>query len=52
MLSERAGDGEISGVASAAIGAVGIQATELGEVVHGLKSGLEREARIRLEALL
>ena len=51
-LAEAAGDGEVSGVAAAEVGALGIQATEAREVVHGLRCGLEREARAQLEALL
>jgi hypothetical protein len=51
-LAESAGDGEVCGVAAAEVGASGILATELREVVHGLRCGLEREARKRLEALL
>ena len=52
VLAESAGDGEVSGVAAAEVGASGIQATEPREVVHGLRCGLEREARTRLETLL
>jgi hypothetical protein len=52
MLSKSAGNGEISGAALAEVGAPGIQATERGELVHGWRWGLEREARTRLEALL
>src|SRR3954452_1430221 len=52
VLAESAGDGEVSGVAAAEVGTSGIQATESREVVHGLKCGLEREARTRLETLL
>jgi len=51
-LAESAGDGEVSGAAKAEVGASGFQATESGEVVHGLWCGLEGEARTRLEALL
>ena len=51
-LAESAGDGEVSGVAAAEVGASGIQATESREVVHGSRCGLEREARTRLETLL
>jgi hypothetical protein len=51
-LAEPAGDGEVSGAAKAEVGASGFQATESGEVVHGLWCGLEGEARTRLEALL
>ena len=51
-LAESAGDGEVSGVASSEVGTSGIQATESREVVHGLRCGLEREARTRLEPLL
>jgi hypothetical protein len=52
VLAESAGDGEVSGVAAADVGASGILATGSREVVHGLRCGLEREARIRLESLL
>jgi len=51
-LAESSGDGEVSGVASSEVGTSGIQATESREVVHGLRCGLEREARTRLETLL
>jgi len=51
-LAESAGDGEVSRVAAAEVGTLGIQATESREVVHGLRCGLEREARTRLETLL
>ena len=51
-LAESAGDGEVSAVAAAEVGTLGIQATESREVVHGLRCGLEREARTRLETLL
>ena len=51
-LAESAGDGEISGVAEAEVWALGILATESRQVVHGLRCGLEREARTRLETPL
>src|SRR5262249_12294404 len=51
-LAESTGDGEVSGVATAEVGTLRILATEAREVVHGLRSELEREARTRLEALL
>jgi hypothetical protein len=51
-LAESAGDGEISGIAAAEVRALGILATETRQIVHGLRCGLEREARTRLEALL
>ena len=51
-LAESAGDGEVCGIAAAEVGASGIQATESRQVVPGLRCGLEREARARLEALL
>src|SRR3954449_3997035 len=38
-LAESAGDGEVSGVAAAVVGAWGIQATESREVVQGLSCG-------------
>ena len=43
---------EIWGILAALVGASRILATELGEVVHGLRCGLERGARTRLETLL
>src|SRR5262249_20260921 len=52
VLSESAGDGEVSGAAAAAVGASGIQATEPREVVHGSRRGLQEEDRIRLGLLL
>jgi hypothetical protein len=51
-FAESAGDSEVCGVAAAEVGASRILATESREVVHGLRCGLEREARERLEALL
>src|SRR4051794_33797663 len=51
-LAQSAGDGEVSDVATAEVGTAGILATELREVVHGTRCGLERGARTRLEALL
>ena len=51
-LAESTGDGEVSGTAAAEVGASGILATELSEVVHGLRSGPEGEERTRLRALL
>jgi hypothetical protein len=51
-LAQSAGEGEVSGVSATEVGALGIQATELSEVVHGLRSGPEREERMRLGALL
>jgi hypothetical protein len=39
-------------VAAAVVGALGILATEWGEVVHRWKWGLEREVRTRVETLL
>ena len=52
VLAKSAGDGEISGTAAAEVGAVGIEATELGEIVHGAMHGLEAEVRKGLETLL
>src|SRR5947209_7355436 len=52
LLAEPAGDGEVSGIAAAEVGAAGIQAAESREVVHGSRCGPERGARTRLEALL
>jgi hypothetical protein len=51
-LAESASDGEISGITAAEVGASRILATESRGVVHGLRCGLEREVRTRLEALL
>jgi hypothetical protein len=51
-LAESAGDGEVSGVATAEVGTSGILTTEGREVVHGLRCALEGEARRGLEALL
>ena len=44
-LAQSAGDGEVSGIATAVVGASGILATESREVVHGSRCRLEREAR-------
>jgi hypothetical protein len=52
VLAESAGDGEISGAATSEVGAVGIQATKLREIVHGVMYGLEAEVRKGLEILL
>jgi len=52
VLAEPAGDGEVSGVAAAEVGASGILATEAREVVHGVMHGLERSAKEGLETSL
>ena len=41
VLAEVAGDSEVSGAAAADIEAVGIEATESGEVVHKSRYGLQ-----------
>jgi len=51
-LAQPAGDGEVSGAAAAVVRTSGIQATDAREVVHGLRCGLEREVRTRLDELL
>src|SRR5580700_292591 len=51
-LAQPAGDGEVSGVAAAEVGAWGIQATEWREVVHGARCRLQEQARTWFETLL
>jgi hypothetical protein len=51
-LAQTTGDGEVCGASAAEVGALEILTTELSEIVHGLRSGPEREERTRLGLLV